>query len=284
MIWAHQWGKTACDSLSYRSEHNEEDTAINPPKGGGKKTYQRRRGKRRGWERHIINTNTPLNYFKRDFGQFLELVLRKKAEGEANMFEGRKANKCKRYNLPLNGGVQWRCVLQKRGVLSLSESQHTITLVTPQPRCLYLFQETAYSFPRRSRNIKTASRVIVAQSPKYCSVLSPRQINRAQTASVCFLITSSYPHKHSVTLWTVSEKGQNLPSTSNWNVPTEILSGYQLGYMCQAWHTDQMLHQREIQWLYPWAGKAVKNPEMQLRASALYCASELNQNKWRINN
>lgn len=30
MIWAHQWGKTACDSLSYRSEHNEEDTAINP--------------------------------------------------------------------------------------------------------------------------------------------------------------------------------------------------------------------------------------------------------------
>lgn len=31
-----------------------------------------------------------------------------KAEGEANMFEGREANKCKRYNLPhiLNGGVQ----------------------------------------------------------------------------------------------------------------------------------------------------------------------------------
>lgn len=50
------------------------------------------------------------------------------------MSEGRKANKCKRYNLPhtLNGGVQWQCVLQKHGILSLPESQHTITLVTPQ--------------------------------------------------------------------------------------------------------------------------------------------------------
>lgn len=72
------------------------------------------------------------------------------------MSEGRKANKCKRYNLPhaLNGGVQWQCVLRKHGILSLPESQHTITLVTPQPSCLYLFQETAYSFPRCSRNIK----------------------------------------------------------------------------------------------------------------------------------
>lgn len=43
-----------------------------------------------GEEKHIINTNTPLNYFKRDFGQFVELVLRKKAEGEANMFGGGK--------------------------------------------------------------------------------------------------------------------------------------------------------------------------------------------------
>ena len=38
----------------------------------------------------MINTNTPLNYFKRDFGQFVELVLQKKAEGEANMFGGGK--------------------------------------------------------------------------------------------------------------------------------------------------------------------------------------------------
>lgn len=150
-----------------------------------------------------------------------------------------------------------------KSLLFLLESQHTITLVTPRHFLFILSKKTLYSFPRCSKKYYTFSCVIVAQSPKYCSVLSPRQINHEETTSVCFLITSSCPHKHSVTLRTVSEKGQNLPSTSNWNVPTEILSGYQLGYMCQAWHTDQMLHQREIQWFYPWAGEAVKNLEMQ---------------------
>lgn len=65
-------------------------------------------------------------------------------------------------------------------------------------------------------------------------------------------------HEHSMMLQTVSLKGQNLPSTSNWNVPTEILSGYLRRFMCQAWHIDQMLHQKDIQWFYPWAAKAVK--------------------------
>lgn len=154
---------------------------------------------------------------------------------------------------------EYSVVLQKHCILSLSESQHTITPVTPR-HVLFIFSKKPLT-PSQSKH-KTFSCVIVSQRPKYCSVLSPRQINHEKTASVCFLITSSYPHKHPVTLWTVSEKGQNLPSTSNWNVPTEILSGYQHGYMCQAWHTDQMLHQREIQWFYPRAGEAVKNLEM----------------------
>lgn len=95
MIWAHQWGKTACDSLSYRSEHNEEDTAITPPK---KKREREKKDipeeKRKGGEqkRHIINTNTPLNYFKRDFIQFLELVLweKNKQKGKQICLRGGK--------------------------------------------------------------------------------------------------------------------------------------------------------------------------------------------------
>lgn len=99
MIWAHRWGKTACDSLSYRSEHNEEDTAINSAtpspnttkKGKKKHTREGRRERREGgWEKHIINTNTPLNYFKRDFGQFVELVLRKKQKGKQICLRGGK--------------------------------------------------------------------------------------------------------------------------------------------------------------------------------------------------
>lgn len=148
---------------------------------------------------------------------------------------------------------------------------HTFSLSFPRNRLL---------LPTLQSKHKTFSCLIVSQSPKYCSVLSPRQINHEKTASVCFLITSSYPHKHSETLWTVSEKGQNLPSTSNWNVPTEILSGYQLGYMCQAWHTDQMLHQREIQWLYPPSGRGSKeswNAAISPRTSLAYCTFQLNQ-------
>lgn len=285
MIWAHQWGKTACDSLSYRSEHNEEDTAINPPKGGGKKNIPEEERKEEGVREAHNQYKHSIKLLQKGFWTVSRISSAEKSRRGSKYVWGAESKQVQ----TIQSATERRstvavCLTKAWRSFSLSESQHTITLVTPQPRCLYLFQETAYSFPRRSRNIKTASRVIVAQSPKYCSVLSPRQIKRAQTASVCFLITSSYPHKHSVTLWTVSEKGQNLPSTSNWNVPTEILSGYQLGYMCQAWHTDQMLHQREIQWLYPRVGEAVKNPEMQLRASALYCAFKLNQNKWRINN
>lgn len=66
------------------------------------------------------------------------------------------------------------------------------------------FSRNCLLLPTLQSKHKTLSRVIVTQCPKYCSVLSPRQINHEKTASVCFLITSSYPHKHSVTLWTVS--------------------------------------------------------------------------------
>lgn len=66
------------------------------------------------------------------------------------------------------------------------------------------FSRNCLLLPTLQSKHKTLSRVIVTQCPKYCSVLSPRQINHEKTASVCFLITTPYPHKHSVTLWTVS--------------------------------------------------------------------------------
>lgn len=96
-----------------------------------------------------------------------------------------------------------------------------------------LFQhqgESSLSFPRNCSLLptlqwrhKTFSCVIVSQSPKYCSVLSPRQINHEKTASVCFLIASSCPHKHSQTFWTASEKGTESTlciklKCSNWNI------------------------------------------------------------------
>lgn len=83
MIWAHQWGKTACDSLSYRFEHNEEDTAISttttpptPPPIPGRK--EGGGGGGGVWERRLININTPIIYIKEDFGEFLRLFLQKK--------------------------------------------------------------------------------------------------------------------------------------------------------------------------------------------------------------
>ena len=177
------------------------------------------------------------------------------------MSEGRKGNTCKRYNLPpiLSGGVQ--CGVFYKSILSVGVTTYHYSC-NATTLSLYLFQDTSLLQPTLQSKHKAFSCVIVTQNPKYCSVLSPRQINHEKTASVCFLIISSCPHKHSVTLWTVCEKGQNLPSTSNWNVLTEILSGYQLGYMCQVWHTDQTLHQREIQRFNPPAGEAVKNLEM----------------------
>lgn len=283
MIWAHQWGKTACDSLSYRSEHNEEDTAINPPKGGGKKNIPEERGEEGVREAHNQYKHS-IKLLQKGFWTVSRISsAEKKQKGKQICLRGGKqtsANDTICHWTEYSGGVSYKSVAF---FLSVRVTTYHYSCNTTTPLSLS-FPRNRLLLPTSQSKHKTASRVIVAQSPKYCSVLSPRQINRAETASVCFLITGSYPHKHSVTLWTVSEKGQNLPSTSNWNVPTEILSGYQLGYMCQAWHTDQMLHQREIQWLYPRAGEAVKNPEMQLRASALYCAFKLNQNRWRINN
>lgn len=90
------------------------------------------------------------------------------------MFEGRKANKCKRYNLPhiLNGGVQ--CGVSYKGILSLPESQHTITLVTPRHFSLYLFQETALLLPTLQSEHKTFSWVIVTQI-LFCIVTKTNQ-------------------------------------------------------------------------------------------------------------
>lgn len=146
IIWAHQWGKTACDSLSYRSEHNEEDTAINPPTHSPppnttkeKKKIPENERKREGGG-HIINTNTPLNYFKRDFGQFVGLVLRgeKKHKGKQICLRGGKQTStndtiCHMYS-------EWRSTVWCRGILSLSESQHAITLLTPR-RVLFIFSQ-----------------------------------------------------------------------------------------------------------------------------------------------
>lgn len=90
--------------------------------------------------------------------------------------------------------------------------------------------EFSLSFPRNRLLLptsqskhKTFSCVIVSQSPKYCSVLSPRQIKHEKTASVCFLISSSYPHKHSEMFWTAPEKGTESTlwiklKCSDWNI------------------------------------------------------------------
>jgi len=86
MIWVHQWGKTACDSFSYRSEHNEEDTAINPPKTGGK--IPRKRGGVR--EAHNQYKHS-IKWLQRGFWTVFRFSSAEKAEGETNMFEGWKA-------------------------------------------------------------------------------------------------------------------------------------------------------------------------------------------------
>lgn len=52
------------------------------------------------------------------------------AEGEANMSEGRKVNKCKRYNLPhiLNGVVQ--CSVFYKSTASFLYQSHNIMLLS----------------------------------------------------------------------------------------------------------------------------------------------------------
>lgn len=92
----------------------------------------------------------------------------------------------------LNGGVQCGVeaffLCQSHNMPLLSEHHGEFSLSFPRNRLL---------LPMLQSKHKTFSCVIVSQSPKYCSVLSPRQINHEKTASVCFLITSSCPHKHS---------------------------------------------------------------------------------------
>lgn len=80
--------------------------------------------------------------------------------------------------------------------------------------------------------------------PEYRSVASPGQDNQEEkrgASSLFFLSQLSAHINTSTALRTASEEGQDLPATSNWNVPSEILSGYQRG---PVWHTDQMWHQR----------------------------------------
>lgn len=67
-------------------------------------------------------------------------------------------------------------------------------------------------------------------------------------------------------LWTASERGQNLPSTSNWNVPTEILSGYQprVYVPSLAYRSDVASEGNTVALsICPRAGEAVKNLETQ---------------------
>lgn len=147
-------------SLSYRSEHNEEDTGMKPRSTTNnqrkKHTTEGEKGGR-GGGRHIINTNTPFIYFKENFGQFVvkeKKKREKKAEVEANMCKGRKANKCKRYNL-LHILNEHSASHKSRPSRSLPESQHTITLLT-QRHLLFIFsKKTALLLPTPQSKHKT---------------------------------------------------------------------------------------------------------------------------------
>lgn len=135
-----------------------------------------------------------------------------------------------------------RLSLSGRGILSLSESQQAIILPTlficskkrkKKKRLLLLTWQSKH---------KTFLSAIASQSSKYCCELSPRQINHEETSSVCRLIAASCLRKHSAMSWTASEKDRICLLHQ-----IETLSGYQPGYVCQPWHTDQMLHETEIQ-------------------------------------
>lgn len=102
---------------------------------------------------------------------------------------------------------------------------------------------------------------IASPGSKYCRELSPRQIKREETASVCCLIAASCLRKHSEMSWTASEKDRICLLHQ-----IETLSGYQPGYACQPWHTDQTLHEREIHKFC--SHKAGKDLQMQPYRSA----------------
>lgn len=121
------------------------------------------------------------------------------------------------------------------------------SLSAPRKRSLLLTWQSKH---------KTLLSTIASRSSKYCCELSPRQIIHEETASVCCLIVASCLRKHSEMSWTASEKDRICLLHQ-----IETLSGYQPGYVCQPWHTDQMLHEREIQKFC--SQKAVKNLQMQ---------------------
>lgn len=114
------------------------------------------------------------------------------------MFEGRKANKCKRYNLPhtLNGGVQWQCVLQKHGIPSQSESQHTITLCNTTTLLSLSFLRNRLFLPTVQSKHKTASSVIGTPNiVLYCHQDKSPMTRQHLSVSLSQVPT---PHKHSV--------------------------------------------------------------------------------------
>lgn len=279
IIWAHQWGKTACDSLSYRSEHNEEDTAINPPTHSPpaqhhqreKKKYQRMREKGRGGG-HIINTNTPLNYFKRDFGQFVGLVLRgeKSIRGSKYVWgaENKQVQMIQSATCILNGGVQCGVeaffLCQSHNMPLLSEHHGEFSLSFPRNRLL---------LPMLQSKHKTFSCVIVSQSPKYCSVLSPRQINHEKTASVCFLITSSCPHKHSEMFLNSLWKGDRIYPLHQIEMISTRVCVPNLAYR------SDVASEENTAVLPPrgWGCKESSKAVISLRASLACCTFELNQ-------
>lgn len=182
--------------------------------------------------------HTLLNYLKGDIRQFAELVL------EGNSKEGQQSPAC-----VLNRGEQLS--LSGGGILSLSDTTNhyspNFSLSAPRKRSLLLTWQSKH---------KTLLSTIASRSSKYCCELSPRQIIHEETASVCCLITASCLRKHSEMSWTASEKDRICLLHQ-----IETLSGYQPGYVCQPWHTDQMLHEREIQKFC--SQKAVKNLQMQ---------------------
>lgn len=136
--------------------------------------------------------------------------------------------------------------------VTTSHSSPNFSLSAPGKRLLLLTWQSKH---------KTFLGAIASRSSKYCCELSPRQINHEETASVCCLIAASCLRKHSEMSWTASEKDRICLLHQ-----IETLSGYQPGCVCQPWHTDQMLHETEIQKFC--SQKAVKNLQMQRYRSA----------------
>lgn len=149
---------------------------------------------------HRISMNTPLNYFKRDLRQFVELVLWEKHKGKQICLKGVKQTStndtiCHMYS-DWSGTL---CAVFHTEAFFLCQSHNMPLLFQHQGESSLSFPRNCSLLPTLQWRHKTFSCVIVSQSPKYCSVLSPRQINHEKTASVCFLIASSCPHKHSQT-------------------------------------------------------------------------------------